>query len=78
MSSDKPLLMAQTRNQVATVPQNAKARLEIDEFIADNDMTNLFLLALAEMQTEDKSKGGKAEDWWTFYSLSGTHSSIQS
>jgi hypothetical protein len=47
--------------------------VEIEEFIGDNEMTNLYLLALEALQKEDatKSVARKNEDWWTFYSLSG-------
>ncbi|KAH6671189.1 hypothetical protein B0J14DRAFT_670158 [Halenospora varia] len=60
---------------VPLVPDAAKARVEIDEFIDDNDMTNLFLLALEELYKEDatKSQAKKNEDWWTYYSISGIH-----
>ena len=59
-------------------------RLEIDEFIADNAMTNLFLLALAALQEnslkpvlmKDK-RGGQPKlepDWKNYYALAGkTH-----
>ena len=54
------------------VPEAAKKRKEIYEFIDDNDMTNLFLIALSEMQQEDpEKKKNKNEDWWTYYSLAG-------
>ena len=53
------------------VPEAAKKRKEIDEFIDDNDMTNLFLIALSEMQQEDPNKKAKNEDWSTYYSLAG-------
>lgn len=54
------------------VPEAARKRKEIDEFIDDNDMTNLFLIALSEMQQEDpERKKDKNEDWWTYYSLAG-------
>jgi hypothetical protein len=65
---------AQAMNFVATiVPEASRARVEIDEFIGDNEMTNLYLLALEALQKEDatKSVAKKNEDWWTFYSLSG-------
>ncbi|KAH8657404.1 common central domain of tyrosinase-domain-containing protein [Tricladium varicosporioides] len=57
---------------VPLVPDTAKARVEIDEFIDDNDMTNLFLLALEELYQEDalKSQAKKNEDWWADYSIS--------
>ena len=57
---------AQAKNHVAfVVPDSAKARIEIDEFIGDNALTNLFLLALEEMQKEDinKSVSQRNEDW---------------
>ena len=38
------------------VPEAAKKRKEKDEFIDDNDMINLFLIALSEMQQEDPEK----------------------
>ena len=75
MASDSSLQNAQAQNYVAAmVPENAKARVEIEEFLGDNDMTNLFLLALLEMQKEDPEKKTKknSQDWWSFYSLSGT------
>ena len=59
-------------------PGKNRVRLEIDELCKDNEMTNLFLLALKEMYEEpDKAKlnkdnGGK-EDWWTNYSLGGEY-----
>ena len=52
-------------------PDPSRVRMEIDEFVADDAMTNLFLLALEAMQTEDDERSGDNEDWWTFYSLSG-------
>ena len=57
----------------AIVPDALRIRMEIDEFVQDDAMTNLFLLALAEMQQEDPEKDSTKhpEDWWTFYSLSG-------
>lgn len=65
---------AQAKNLVAPiVPDASKARVEIEEFLGDNEMTNLYLLALEALQKEDanKSVAKKNEDWWTFYSLSG-------
>lgn len=65
---------AQAMNFVAAmVPEASKARVEIEEFIGNNEMTNLYLLALEALQKEDatKSVAKKNEDWWTFYSLSG-------
>jgi tyrosinase len=49
-------------------------RLEIDEFLADNAMTNLFLLALEAMQKHSiKKPGSNDANWWSFYSLAGIH-----
>jgi hypothetical protein len=66
---------AQSKNIVAAmVPETSKARVEIDEFVGDNAMTNLYLLALEALQQEDVNKSvakQNEEDWWTFYSLSG-------
>ncbi|KAI9789436.1 MAG: hypothetical protein M1835_001679 [Candelina submexicana] len=74
-SQQEPLIQtAQKQNHVAAiVPETARARVEIDEFLADNDMTNLFLLALEAMYPEDPNKSGETEDWWTFYSLGSIH-----
>ena len=58
------------------VPDDSRIRMEIDELLADNEMTNLFLLALEAMQTEDPEKSGDNEDWWTFYSLAGKFPSL--
>ena len=60
-------------NPIAMVPEATKTRKEIDEILDDNDMTNLFLIALSEMQQEDGEKRDvdKTEDWFTFYSLAG-------
>ena len=51
-------------------------KLEIDEFIADNEMTNLFLIALAELQKNSlrfwlDGHDEKKPDWLTYYSLAG-------
>jgi hypothetical protein len=45
-------------------------RVEIDEFIADHAMTNLFLLALRNMQLH-KLQNPDKEDWFSYYNLSG-------
>ena len=74
MATPTELQEAQRNNHVAAIaPDPTRVRVEIDEFLDDNAMTNLFLLALAEMQKEDptKRKANGNEDWWTFYSLSG-------
>lgn len=65
---------AQDKNWASTVvPDASRVRVEIEEFLGDNDLTNLYLLALDAMQKEDptKSVAKDNEDWWTFYSLSG-------
>jgi hypothetical protein len=40
-------------------------RLEIDEFLTDNYMSNLYILALGAMQKEDvtRSQNNNNEDW---------------
>lgn len=68
--------MASTSFQPALVlptPLNPAAkRVEIDEFIVDNVMTNLFLLALREMHDEKiKKASDPAEDWFSYYDVSG-------
>ena len=50
---------------------NTRARVEIDELLADNDLTNLYLLALEAMFKELPKQSNQKDDWWTFYSLSG-------
>lgn len=65
---------AQKNNVVLPVPFQPKSwRVEIDEFLADTRMTNLFLLALEQMQNDGlgtlDDKGNV--NWWTFYNLSG-------
>ncbi|KAK6086913.1 tyrosinase [Seiridium cupressi] len=68
---------AQADNTVFPLVQaNPKAfRLEIDEFLADNALTNLFLLGLEELQKNSvKLAGTNDPNWWSFYSLSGIHS----
>ena len=49
-------------------------RLEIDEFLADNEMTNLFLVALAKLQQDSLREWNQKPDWLTYYSLAGTSS----
>ena len=74
MSSSVNIKDAQSKNFVAAlVPDASRARVEIEEFLGDNDMTNLYLLALEAMMKEDptKSAAQRNEDWWTFYSLAG-------
>lgn len=74
MATQITLQDAQAKNHVKPIiPDAARARVEIDEFLADNDMITLFLLTLIAMQKEDaeKSVAKRNEDWWTFNSLSG-------
>ena len=47
-------------------------RLEIDEFIADNAMTNLFLLALSTMQSNSVKEVDGKPDWTKYYALGGS------
>ena len=44
-------------------------RLEIDEFIADNEMTNLFLIALSELQNDSLRLFDGKPDWLTYYAV---------
>ena len=46
-------------------------RLEIDEFIADNDMTNLFLLALASIQKKSLEEKDGKPNYMKYYALGG-------
>ena len=46
-------------------------RLEIDEFLADNEMTNLFLIALMEVQKDSLRLWDGKPDWLTYYSVAG-------
>ena len=47
------------------------SRLEIDEFLADNEMTNLFLIALMEVQKDSLRVWKGKPDWLTYYSVAG-------
>lgn len=46
-------------------------RLEIDEFIGDNEVTNLFLLALAELQANPVAQVDGKANWTNFYGIAG-------
>lgn len=48
-------------------------RREIDEFLDDNWMTNLFLIALRELQQNslEPIDGGDQPNWLNFYALAG-------
>lgn len=67
---------AQDKNIVLPILQvNEKAfRLEIDELLGDNALTNLFILGLAEIK-KDSIKDPKTNEpnWWSFYSLGAIH-----
>jgi len=43
-----------------------KPRLEIDEFVLDPDVLNLFLQALIELQSKDRSA-----DPWAYFQIAG-------
>lgn len=47
--------------------ETASVRLEIDEFIQDNALTNLFLLALDSLMKD------YGENWWSYYNIAGIH-----
>lgn len=64
---------AQAQNHVSLIPfQPGSWRMETNEFLADGAITNLFLLALKDIQDKPIETLDK-EDWWTFYSLAGTY-----
>ncbi|KAJ5907811.1 hypothetical protein N7495_000493 [Penicillium taxi] len=54
--------------------QEGRVRLEIEEFLGDNHMTNIFLLALEAIHQEAMEPVDK-QNWWTAYSLGGIHGS---
>ncbi|KAK3112691.1 hypothetical protein LTR53_010772 [Teratosphaeriaceae sp. CCFEE 6253] len=67
---------AQDANLVTAMPVKTGAqayRLEIDEFIQDNAVTNLFLLALNAMYKHSLYNDNGSINWWSYYSL-GAHS----
>ncbi|KAK4958258.1 hypothetical protein LTR10_004684 [Elasticomyces elasticus] len=67
---------AQDANVVTAIiskPGKNAYRLEIDEFIQDNAVTNLFLLALDAMYKNSLSNKDGSPNWWSYYSLSGIH-----
>ena len=55
---------------IPITPDPSRVRMEIDELLADNAMTNLYLLAMEAMQMENPKRSGDTENRWTFYSLS--------
>lgn len=75
-------IRAQKSGIVRTLdPQENIYRLEIDEFIQNRPMTNLFLLALEALQDnrvlyqEPAGEAPSPEDqekyWWSFYTIAG-------
>ena len=46
-------------------------RLEIDEFCLDNEMTNLFLIALSKLQQNSLDKVDEKPNWMNFYAIAG-------
>jgi hypothetical protein len=52
-------------------------RLEIDEFMADNAMVNLFLLALSELQKNSLREINGKPNWLNYYALAGIHGQPQ-
>ena len=65
---NNPVAQAQAKNVIfaSTLPNRGpKAyRLEIDEFLADNALTSLFLLALAETQKNSIRDAKTGEANW--------------
>ncbi|KAK3069337.1 hypothetical protein LTR53_012400 [Teratosphaeriaceae sp. CCFEE 6253] len=67
---------AQDANVVTAIPVKAGTqayRLEIDEFIQDSAVTNLFLLALNAMYKHSLYNDNGSINWWSYYSLGGIH-----
>jgi hypothetical protein len=53
-------------------------RVEIDEFVEDNEMTNLFLIALSNLQKDSlkpvkDAKGKGVPNWLNFYVAAGVY-----
>lgn len=49
-------------------------RLEIDEFLQNNEMTNLFMIAFSNLQTGSLVKTDKGEpNWLKFHAIAGIH-----
>lgn len=73
-TQEVPTEQAQDGNIVlALAPRSGiKAyRMEIDEFIQDNAMTNLYLLAMDAMYKNSLTNKDGSANWWSYYSLSG-------
>ena len=70
-------IQAQKEGRVQALdPQKNVYRLEIDEFVQDKPMLNLFLLALEALQSSEFLKPGPnatEKEWenyyWSYYSL---------
>ena len=63
-------LEAQQGGAVQILEGGKRLRLEIEEFFEDNDVANLYLLALAELELEkDTLSADGKDDWWTHYSM---------
>lgn len=60
---------------VKALPNDGKRgyRLEIDEFTEDNDMLNLFLLALIQLQLNSLTEVDGTPNWLNYYALSSIH-----
>ena len=82
MSATKPLSRERYVVRPLPNPDTRGYRLEIDEFISNNEMTNLFLIALTRLQQksldtvliESNNGGGKPSEepnWANFYALGG-------
>lgn len=52
------------------------ARLEIDEFCLDNEMTNLFLIALSSLQQKSLDPVNGKPNWMNFYAIAGQVNSL--
>ena len=48
-------------------------RLEIDEFIGDNEMTNLFLIAMSNLQQNSYKLVNNKPVWTNWYGIGGKH-----
>lgn len=71
--------MADDRYVLKPVTNDGKRgyRLEIDEFMADNAMVNLFLLALSALQQDSLQEVDGKPNWLNYYGLAGIHGQPQ-
>jgi hypothetical protein len=51
-------------------------RLEIDEFCLDNEITNLFLIALSSLQQKSLDPVDGKPNWINFYAVAGQADSL--